>query len=247
MCPLLITGSERARESGTLHTTIYSRQCADKGSQQMLADHPHLLTFLDKKVWLSTRDIRLRLPCRKLSPRFVGPFTILEQVNPVTYKLQLPAQYKIHPTFHVSLLNHIVLLFPQSLAWSRNPLFLSSLMKAPSTEFMRSWIPGVVVGDWNIWSTGRATVPRSAHGSPGMIFWTLFYWRNFMPAILIVLLLEDEADHPTPGSALRSGPWRGGYCHRMARLFLESITTIHLTWILITRTCTSSPLQSPLS
>ncbi len=57
-----------------------------------------------QKVWLSTRDIRMRLLCRKLSPRFVGPFTILEQVNPVTYKLQLPSQYRIHPTFHVSLL-----------------------------------------------------------------------------------------------------------------------------------------------
>ncbi|XP_016347329.1 uncharacterized protein LOC107692676 [Sinocyclocheilus anshuiensis] len=49
-------------------------------------------------------DIRLRLPCKKLSPRFVGPFTILEQVNSVTYKLQLPSPYIIHPTFHVSLL-----------------------------------------------------------------------------------------------------------------------------------------------
>ncbi|XP_056116899.1 uncharacterized protein LOC130094584 [Rhinichthys klamathensis goyatoka] len=55
-------------------------------------------------VWLSTRDIRLRLPCRKLTPKYIGPFQVVRQINPVTYKLKLPAEYRIHTTFHVSLL-----------------------------------------------------------------------------------------------------------------------------------------------
>ncbi|KAL0177175.1 hypothetical protein M9458_026069, partial [Cirrhinus mrigala] len=57
-----------------------------------------------EQVWLSTRDLRLRLPCRKLSPRYIGQFTILRQIDDVTVQLQLPPMYRIHPTFHGSLL-----------------------------------------------------------------------------------------------------------------------------------------------
>ncbi len=55
-------------------------------------------------VWLSTRDLRLRLPCRKLSPRYVGPYQIRRQITPVSFELALPNHFRVSPTFHVSLL-----------------------------------------------------------------------------------------------------------------------------------------------
>lgn len=40
----------------------------------------------------------------KLSPRYIGPFTIQRQMNEIMTWLNLPPQYRITPTIHVSLL-----------------------------------------------------------------------------------------------------------------------------------------------
>ena len=43
------------------------------------------------------------LPKRKLLPKQIGPFKIIQQIGNLAYKLELPHNYKrIHPVFHVS-------------------------------------------------------------------------------------------------------------------------------------------------
>ncbi|GJY92276.1 hypothetical protein Tco_0508058 [Tanacetum coccineum] len=40
---------------------------------------------------------------RKLNPRYVGPFKVLEKVRDIAYKLELPQELsRVHNTFHVS-------------------------------------------------------------------------------------------------------------------------------------------------
>ncbi|KAL8190770.1 UNVERIFIED_CONTAM: hypothetical protein K2H54_060799 [Gekko kuhli] len=55
-------------------------------------------------VWLSTRYLRAPGRCAKLNARFIGPYKIDAQINPVAFRLVLPDHLKIHPVFHRSLL-----------------------------------------------------------------------------------------------------------------------------------------------
>ncbi|GJP56686.1 hypothetical protein CLOM_g15741 [Closterium sp. NIES-68] len=67
-------------------------------------------------VLLDTRNLRLPIPS-KLRPRFCGPFQVTNLVTPVTVHLRLPADWRHHPAFHVSLLRPYV---PSSSDLARN-------------------------------------------------------------------------------------------------------------------------------
>ena len=54
---------------------------------------------------MKTKNLQLsKGRSKKLDAVKVGPFIILERRGPVNYKLKLPPDAKIHPVFHVSML-----------------------------------------------------------------------------------------------------------------------------------------------
>ena len=56
------------------------------------------------KVYLLRRNIRTKRPSEKLDFKKVGPFRILRKLSALNYELELPKGTRIHPIFHVSLL-----------------------------------------------------------------------------------------------------------------------------------------------
>ncbi|CAJ0940945.1 unnamed protein product [Ranitomeya imitator] len=59
-------------------------------------------------VWLSSRYVPMKVSSPKFKPRFIGPYKISEVLNPVSFRLTLPASFAIHNVFHRSLLRRYV-------------------------------------------------------------------------------------------------------------------------------------------
>ena len=56
------------------------------------------------KVYLLRKNIKTNRPNNKLDFKKLGPYTIKDKINDVTFRLQLPESSKIHNVFHISLL-----------------------------------------------------------------------------------------------------------------------------------------------
>ena len=71
----------------------------------------HRSFIVGHHVYLRVRERKSSLNlgiCAKLSPRYYGPFEVLERIGPVAYRLTFPASARAHNVFHVSLLKKYV-------------------------------------------------------------------------------------------------------------------------------------------
>jgi hypothetical protein len=56
------------------------------------------------KVWLEGMNRHTSHPTHKLHPKQFGPFEVTEALSLMTFRLDLPLMWKLHNTFHASLL-----------------------------------------------------------------------------------------------------------------------------------------------
>ncbi|KAI2661181.1 Transposon Tf2-6 polyprotein [Labeo rohita] len=137
--------------------------------------------------------VRLKTDSKKLTPRFIGPYKITHRLNPVTFRLQLPASLRIHPVFHQSQLKHVFFspLSPQVTApppvriIDGGPAYtvrriLDSRTRGRGTQYLvewegygpeeRSWVPGRFILDPTLIQDYRrrvSSVPGPSGAGPG--------------------------------------------------------------------------------
>ncbi|KAL4021331.1 hypothetical protein IC575_020125 [Cucumis melo] len=109
-----LMGPELVQSTNEAIQKIRSRMHTAQSRQKSYADvrRKDLEFEVGDKVFLKVAPMKgvLRFERRgKLSPRFVGPFEILERIGPVAYRLALPPSLStVHNVFHVSMLRKYV-------------------------------------------------------------------------------------------------------------------------------------------
>jgi hypothetical protein len=111
-------------------------------------------------VLLSTANLRLPLGTKrikKLAPKFIGPFSILERIaEGRAYRLELPPHMRLRPPFHVSSLRPFTQILIR-VGLSLNPTQTTLLMGTRNGKSAKIWIIGGFTTSYNISYRGLAS------------------------------------------------------------------------------------------
>jgi hypothetical protein len=99
--------SEYVSRLDALHTDLRAEMTHAQMSHAEQANktrHPDPVLKPGDKVWLRRNNVKTTRPSGKLDHKLIRPYTILAKVGSRAYKLDLPPSVKLHPVFHISLL-----------------------------------------------------------------------------------------------------------------------------------------------
>ena len=101
---------EMAKRLQQLHEALVELIKATQNQQAKYYDakHKRVEYKVGDKVWLLASNITTQCPCKKLDWKCFGPYAITERIGTQAYRLRLPPSLKIHPVFHVLLLDRFI-------------------------------------------------------------------------------------------------------------------------------------------
>ena len=105
--PTLVVIQEYAHNLVELDAYLYSKLKWAQATHSDQADNNRILVprlKVGDQVWLLRKNLKTTGPSAKLDYKRLGKFKIIKKVSSHAYKLELPASMKIHPVFHVLLL-----------------------------------------------------------------------------------------------------------------------------------------------
>jgi len=98
---------EYAERLKQLHESLidHVKVAQDTQAQYYDAKHKRVEYQVGDQVWLLAPNIRTERPSKKLDWKRLGPYPIVQRMGLQAYQLELPSSMKVHPVFHVSLLD----------------------------------------------------------------------------------------------------------------------------------------------